>query len=246
MKVCTGTSGYGYKEWKGSFYPEKISAGKMLAFYAERLGAVELNSTFYRMPNIVLAETWAAQVPRGFMFAVKAPQVITHIKRLRGVGEETRYFLGALAGLKSKLGAVLFQFPASFREDRGLLEKFLGLLPSKTPCAFEFKSPSWLNQGTYDLLGEKGFSLCNADTEEAPVKEIVSTSAWGYLRLRRPDYPEAALSEWAEKIASQKWEKAFVFFKHEDGAAGPGYAAGLSGLIARGLAAGSGELSRTR
>lgn len=222
MKIYAGTSGFGYKEWKGRFYPEKLPPGKMLEFYAARLPAVEINNTFYRMPRSDVAEAWAAQVPRDFRFAVKAPQMITHIKRLRGVREETRYLLAALGGLGSRLGAILFQFPATFRQDLPLLKTFLAQLPAGTPCAFDFRSPTWLNEDTYGLLSEKKFCLALEDTDEVPLRELVGTAPWGYLRLRRADYSDADLESWTRKVGEQEWKKAFVFFKHEDDAAAAG------------------------
>jgi uncharacterized protein YecE (DUF72 family) len=221
MKIFVGTSGYGYKEWKGKFYPEKISPKEMLGFYAERLTAVEINNTFYRMPKEEVLLSWAAQVPDDFVFALKAPQVITHRKRLRDVTSETEYFFRTLSVLDRKLGPVLFQFPKSFRVDRSALEDFLALIPGSMSAAFEFRSPSWLEDGILDLLRGRGFSLCQADTEENPAQEIITTAAWGYLRLRRADYTAADLSRWLEIVLSQNWEKAFVFFKHEEEAKGP-------------------------
>ncbi len=219
MKIFAGTSGYGYKEWRGIFYPEKISPKAMLRFYSERLNAVEINNTFYRMPTEGVLESWAGQVPDSFVFALKAPQVITHQKRLRNVEEETRYLFRTLSVLDGKLGPVLFPFPASFRADSTALAHFLDLLPD-IPCAFEFRSPSWLEAEILGLLRKKGCSLCTADTDENPVSEIISTAPWGYLRLRRSDYTDAALSQWLQKILLQKWKMAFVFFKHEEGARG--------------------------
>ena len=216
MKIYVGTSGYAYKEWKGKFYPEKISPKEMLRFYSGRLNTVEINNTFYRMPKESVLTSWGEQVPGGFVFALKAPQVITHLKRLRDVSEETEYLFRTLSILDRKLGPVLFQFPKSFRADRSALEDFLALIPDDTVCAFEFRSPSWLNDEILDLLRKKGSSLCMADTDENPVHEIVPTAPWGYLRLRRSDYTDADLAQWMERILSQKWERAFVFFKHED------------------------------
>ena len=216
MKIYVGTSGYAYKEWKGRFYPEKISPKEMLRFYSGRLNTVEINNTFYRMPKESVLTSWAEQVHGDFIFALKAPQVITHLKRLRNVSEETQYLFRTLAVLERRLGPVLFQFPKSFRADRPALEDLLRLIPGDRAYAFEFRSPSWLEDGILDLLREKGSSLCIADTDENPSNEIISTASWGYLRLRRSDYTEKDLSQWLERILSQKWEKAFVFFKHED------------------------------
>jgi len=231
MQIYIGTSGYAYKEWKGKFYPEKISPKEMLRFYSERLNTVEINNTFYRMPKESVLESWADQVPDGFVFALKAPQVITHLKRLRYVSEETEYLLKTLSVLDRKLGPVLFQFPKGFSADRTVLEDFLTLVPGDRSSAFEFRNPSWLDDEILDLLRKKGSSLCIADSDENPVHEVISTTSWGYLRLRRSDYTDADLSQWMEKVISQKWEKAFVFFKHEDEAGGAEMAVRFQELV---------------
>ncbi len=221
MKIYIGTSGYGYKEWRGKFYPEKIQPGEMLRFYSGRLNSVEINNTFYHMPTEGVLASWAEQVPDDFIFALKAPQVITHLKRLKDVEEETEYLFSTLSVLKKRLGPVLFQFPGSFRQDSQALETFLALIPAGRPCAFEFRSTSWLNEEIRDLLHKKGFSLCTSDADEKPAGEIISTAPWGYLRLRRSNYTDADLSEWMGRIMEQRWERAFVFFKHEEEAKGP-------------------------
>ena len=231
MKIHVGTSGYAYKEWKGKFYPEKISPKEMLRFYSGRLNTVEINNTFYRMPKESVLMSWAEQVPSDFVFALKAPQVITHLKRLRNVGEETEYLFRTLSILDRKLGPVLFQFPGSFRADLDALEDFLGLIPGNMSWAFEFRSPSWFDGEILGILRKKGCSLCIADTDEDPATEIINTATWGYLRLRRSDYTDAALSQWIGRILSQKWERAFVFFKHEDEAKGPEMAIRFRELI---------------
>jgi len=224
MKIHVGTSGYGYKEWKGIFYPEKIAPNEMLHFYGERLGTVEINYTFYHMPTVAGLSSWAEQVPDDFLFSLKAPQVITHMKLLKNVGEETRYFFKTLSVLDRKLGPALFQLPGSYRANREALEAFLALIPGNVSCAFEFRSKSWFTAEILDLLRARGCSLCTADTDEKPAGEIISTAPWGYLRLRRSDYTEADLSQWLDKILAQKWEQAFVFFKHEEEAKGPAMA----------------------
>ncbi len=232
MEIYVGTSGYSYKEWKGKFYPEKISPKEMLRFYSNRLNTVEINNTFYHMPRESVLTSWAEQVTGNFVFAIKAPQVITHIKQLRNVFEETEYLFRALSVLDRKLGPVLFQFPKSFRANASALEDFLGLIPADRACAFEFRSPSWLDEKILDLLREKGCGWCIEDTDEVPVKELISTASWGYLRLRRSDYTDADLSQWAERVLSQKWDRAFVFFKHEgEEARGPKMAAHFQELI---------------
>jgi uncharacterized protein YecE (DUF72 family) len=221
MKIYAGTSGFGHAEWKGKFYPEKIRPGDMLRFYAERLGTVEINNTFYHMPSEKMILSWAAQVPPDFVFAIKAPQVITHRKQLRHVSGEIERLLKSLSVLGSKQGPVLFQFPKSFSSDTALLREFLSLLPRHSRPAFEFRSPTWHTDEVLGLLTDNASSLCIADTDEQTVEQIKSTADWGYLRLRRSDYTDADLSIWAGRILSQQWEQAFVFFKHEDEAKGP-------------------------
>lgn len=203
----------------------------MLRFYAERFNTVEVNNTFYHMPKESVLISWAEQVPSEFVFALKAPQVITHIRQLRNVFEQTEYLFRSLSVLDRKLGPVLFQFPKSFHANAPALEDFLALIPSAAACAFEFRSPSWLDAGMPDLLRQKGCSLCIADTDENPAQEIINTTPWGYLRLRRSDYTDADLSQWVEKILSQKWEKAYVYFKHEDEAKGAEMAIRFQELI---------------
>jgi len=224
MKIYVGTSGYSYKEWKGKFYPEKIPPGEMLHYYSEHLSAVEINNTFYHMPTESVLLSWTERVPADFLFAVKAPQVITHLKRLRNVDAEADYLFRTLSVLGRKLGPILFQFPGSFPADTAALDNFLNLIPANMLCAFEFRSPSWMTTGILDLLRKRKCSLCIADTDENPVNEIIGTAPWGYLRLRRSDYTEADLSQWLKKILAQKWKKAFVFFKHEEEAMGPEFA----------------------
>lgn len=221
MKLYAGTSGYAYKEWKGAFYPEKLPSKDMLRFYSERLDVVEINNTFYQLPKRSVLTSWAEQVPDEFLFALKASRRITHIKRLEDVRDETEYLFDTLQTLEGKLGPVLFQFPKSFRVDRGVLEDFLRMVPDDVRCAFAFRNPSWLNADILGLLRDKGRSLCIEDTDEEPAGEITSTASWGYLRLRRIDYTEAELAQWAERIDAQGWNEAFVFFKHEDEANAP-------------------------
>ena len=188
----------------------------MLHFYSERFGTVEINNTFYRMPTESVLTSWAEQVPDDFVFALKAPQVITHLKRLKNVDTEMDYFFRTISVLGKRLGPVLFQLPKSFHADLPALKNFLTLIPRTISCAFEFRSPSWLEAGIVDLLREKGCSLCTPDSDENAATEIISTASWGYLRLRRVDYTEVELSQWMKRILSQKWQTAFVFFKHEE------------------------------
>ena len=225
MKLHVGTSGYSYKEWKGNFYPEDLPAKEMLAFYSRKLPAVEINNTFYRLPQATMIENWKSQVPAGFRFSIKATQRITHIKRLNNVAEETKYLIETAALLEKRLGVVLFQLPPNMKKDAERLQRFLDTLSADTRSAFEFRHESWFDDETFALLKAKDCALVVSDTDEKPLTQIISTAGWGYLRLRRTAYDEKDLAEWMQRVQSQKWNEAFVFFKHEDEGTGPKLAA---------------------
>lgn len=225
MNLQVGTSGFSYKEWKGSFYPEDLPAKEMLPYYSSRLPAVEINNTFYRVPQKSMLENWRAQVPANFRFALKASQRITHFKRLKDVSAETNYFLEAAGVLEDRLGMVLFQLPPNMKKDLERLEAFLEILPTTIRATFEFRHPSWLEDDVLELLSKRNRALCISDTDEMPVSHIDKTADWGYLRLRRVQYSRRVLKEWVDRIRAQKWTDTFVFFKHEDEATGPKLAA---------------------
>jgi uncharacterized protein YecE (DUF72 family) len=236
MLLHVGTSGYSYKEWKGTFYPADLPAAKMLPFYAERFSTVEINNTFYRMPAASALDGWSAQVPDGFRFALKAPQRITHQKKLAGTEDEVRFFVETAATLGEKLGPFLFQLPPYLRCDLGRLRGFVAELPAGCHAAFEFRHDSWDDPAVPETLSEAGAALCGADSEERPLERIAGTASWGYLRLRRTDYDDAALAAWAGRIAETGWDEAWIYFKHEDEGVGPAYAARFVELArARGL-----------
>lgn len=223
--LLVGTSGYSYKEWKGSFYPEKLAAKNMLSYYAGRLKAVELNNTFYRMPQRPMVESWKTQVPDEFRFSVKASQRITHFKRLKEATDETKYMIETVSALEDRLGVVLFQLPPNMKKDLERLETFLSNLPSEIRATFEFRHPTWFDEDVLDLLRRHNRALCISDTDDLPVNRIDKTADWGYLRLRRVSYSNDELVEWINRIKAQVWKTTFVFFKHEDEATGPKLAA---------------------
>ena len=221
MNLYVGTSGYSYKEWKGSFYPEKLAAKDMLPYYASKLPAVELNNTFYRLPQRSMVESWKAQVPGDFRFAVKASQRITHFKRLKEATDETKYMLEIVSALDDRLGAVLYQLPPNMKKDLERLETFLKHLPPDTPAAFEFRHPTWFDDDVLQLLRNDNRALCISDTDDLPVSHIDKTADWGYLRLRRVNYSASDLRDWISRMKAQDWKTTFVFFKHEDEGTGP-------------------------
>lgn len=220
VRILAGTSGYSYPAWKGSFYPKDLPSSRMLAAYAERLPTVEVNSTFYRIPRPETFAGWRAQVPPSFVFALKAPQIVTHVRRLAGVAGDVERFLSAAAELGSALGPVLWQLPPSLRKDLPRLRDLLALLPRGGRAAFEFRHESWHDDAVLLALREAGAALCIADAD-AGTTPLEPTAPFGYLRLRRPDYDRAALAAWAHRIRTQPWSEAFVYFKHEDEGRGP-------------------------
>jgi uncharacterized protein YecE (DUF72 family) len=224
VRVRAGTSGYAYPSWRGSFYPDKLPAEQMLSHYARRLPAVEINNTFYRMPSEKLVRGWAAQVPEAFRVVLKAPQRITHTKRLEHAADELAYFLGVSSHLGPRRGPTLFQLPPNLKKDLDRLARFLDLLPPGWEAAFEFRHPSWFEDDVLALLRSRGVALCAADSD-AREAVLTPTAAFGYLRLRRPDYTGDDLHQWAGRILAQPWREAFVFFKHEDQGLGPKLAA---------------------
>jgi len=223
VKLRVGTSGYSYKEWVGSFYPPKTPANRMLRCYGERLDTVEINNTFYRMPTAPMLERWTGEVPEHFRFVLKAPKRITHDRKLQEVDDAVRALIDAASVLGPRLGPFLFQLPPFFRKNLEVLGEFLGRL-GPVRAAFEFRHPTWFDDSVYDLLRAHGVALCFADTEDGEPPAVATTS-WGYLRLRRPDYDDARLSDWVERVRQQPWEEAYVFFKHEDEGKGPQMAA---------------------
>jgi uncharacterized protein YecE (DUF72 family) len=225
MQWYAGTSGYSYKEWKGSFYPADLPNDAMLGYYAERLPSVEINNTFYRMPKRTVVASWAAAVPAEFRFAIKASRRITHQLRLNDCAEPVRILAEQLEALGDKLGAVLFQLPPYLRHDQQRLDGFLDLLPQDLPSVFEFRHASWFNDATFGSLARHGAALCLSEDDELPLPERTATAAWTYLRLRKPVYSDAALQAWAARANDADADHSFVFFKHEDAAGGPPLAA---------------------
>jgi uncharacterized protein YecE (DUF72 family) len=215
-----GTSGFSYKEWKGSFYPEDLPQSKFLAYYAEHFKTVEINNTFYRMPKPELLEGWAAQVPHDFRFVLKASRRITHQGRLKDVGDNVRYLYDVAATLGERLGPILFQLPPYLKRDVERLRGFLATLPEGARAAIEFRDESWHDEAVFDALREHGVALCIAETAD-DATPFEPTARWGYLRLRKVAYEEGELAAWADRVREAGWTEAYVFFKHEDEGTGP-------------------------
>jgi uncharacterized protein YecE (DUF72 family) len=226
-RLWAGASGYAFKEWKGSFYPDKIAPEAMLAWYAERLPTVEINHSFYRMPKVEVLQHWAEATPESFRFAIKASKRITHDARLdaEAAADALAYLYKNLGTLGPKRGPVLFQLPPFLKKDAARLQAFLQLLPEGHRAAFEFRHDSWFDDGVYALLRAAGASLCLSEREDSAPPPLVETAPWGYVRLRLEHYADADLAAWAERLAATQWQEVFVYFMHEPTA--PGYAAAL-------------------
>jgi uncharacterized protein YecE (DUF72 family) len=220
MNLYVGTSGYSYKEWKGTFYPEDLPEKQMLRFYGEQFRSVEINNTFYRMPKESVLEAWAADVPAEFKFVIKASQRITHMQRLKDTDNSVSYLLKVVGALKEHLGPLLFQLPPFLKKDVTRLREFLPKL-STHRAAFEFRHESWFDEEVFGVLREHQATLCIAEAENELKTPFVSTAAWGYLRLRRPDYTDTELLGWVERVRQQSWQDTFIFFKHEEAGKGP-------------------------
>ncbi len=216
-RLIAGASGYSYKEWQGSFYPEKIKADAMLAFYGERLPTVEINNTFYQMPKSAVLETWSSATPEHFRFAIKASRRITHDARLKpeDAASSVEYLYKNLAVLGPKRGPVLFQLPPFLKKDLPRLEGFLALLPEGHRAAFEFRNASWFDDDVYAALKQAGASLCLSEREDNEPPPLVETAPFGYIRLRLENYSDEDLQRWSERLAATGWREIYVYFMHE-------------------------------
>jgi len=223
-KIHAGASGYSFKEWCGSFYPEKMKPDAMLAWYAERLPSVEINNTFYQMPKPAVLENWAKCTPAAFRFAIKASRRITHDARLKAdaAKDSVEYLYRVLATLGDKRGPVLFQLPPFQKKDLPRLREFLQLLPPDHRAAFEFRNASWFDDEVYATLREFEAGLVHSEREDNAPPPLVDTAPWGYLRLRLEEYSEDDLKRWAERLRGAGWKESFVYFMHEPTA--PDYA----------------------
>jgi uncharacterized protein YecE (DUF72 family) len=222
MAVWIGTSGYNYPEWKGSFYPPRLPAAKMLPYYAERFPTVEINYTFYRTPNEKILAGWSEATPERFKLTLKAPKRITHEARLRDCADSVSHFIRTAATLGPKLGALLFQLPPYFRKDLAVLDAFLESLPAGLCAAFEFRHESWMDAEVFARLRAKNLALCIADSEKFSTP-VEITADYGYFRLRDEGYTPEQIRDWARVIQEKTsaCRDVFVYFKHEEAGKGP-------------------------
>jgi len=217
MKLHAGTSGFAFKEWKGSFYPQDLKDDGMLGFYSSKFPTVEINNTFYRLPKEDVLQSWAGQVPEPFMFAIKASQRITHFARLKPESASAvEFLLKNTASLAHRLGPILFQLPPNLKKDTDRLRAFIDTLPVDRRYTIEFRHESWFDEAVFDALRARDIPMCITEQPDF-ASPFVATASWGYVRLHRFDYDDAMLADWSKKIAAQSWHEAFVFFKHDEG-----------------------------
>jgi uncharacterized protein YecE (DUF72 family) len=223
-RIVAGASGYSFKEWCGTFYPDKMKADAMLAWYSQRLPTVEINNTFYRMPRPEVLSAWAETAPAGFRFAIKSSRRITHMSRIKAesAAEPLGFLYRNLASLGEKLGPVLFQLPPNMKKDLPRLEAFLALLPEGHCAAFEFRNDTWFDDEVYAALKGAKAALVLSEREDNAPPPLVETAPWGYVRLRLETYSDSDLEQWARRLEATGWSEIFVYFMHEPTA--PAYA----------------------
>ncbi|HEX9775406.1 MAG TPA: DUF72 domain-containing protein [Actinomycetota bacterium] len=220
--LYAGTSGFAYKEWKPGFYPADLPQKHFLRYYAEHVPSVEINNTFYRTPTETLLTGWTEQSPPEFRFTLKAPQRITHYRRLREVDEDLGYFLTAARALGERLGAILFQCPPTLRYDEQLLKDFLAVLPGEPfRFAMEFRHSSWDTGEARAHLHANNVAWCVAETGD-DLPYVQTAQGFAYLRLRRDGYTQADVERWARAVgpALDAGSDVYAYFKHEDSTEG--------------------------
>jgi uncharacterized protein YecE (DUF72 family) len=223
-RLYAGTSGWAYPTWKPDFYPAGTPAKRFLEFYATQLTSVEVNYTFRALPTLKMLESWMAATPANFRFSFKAPQRITHFKRLRDCEGDVAQFLAALEPMRpaGKLGLLLFQLPPNFKADPSQLSDFLAApafhINNTPPVAFEFRHESWFSDATYAILSEHNAALCIAESDGITTPEVHTSTDCTCYRLRRNGgYSPVELDAFAVRLTTLAQQRdVYVYFKHED------------------------------
>jgi len=215
-----GTSGWSYPGWRGRFYPEDLSQKDWLAFYAQHFTTVEINMTFYRFPKPETLRNWLDKTPHHFTFTLKANRQITHLKKLKNVRSEIRYFYILAHTLREKLGCILFQLPPSLTLDMDLLKEFLSTLSPDYKNVIEFRHESWYAEEVYELLRSQNVIFCVVSSAKVP-KTIVETEETLYFRFHgltggyRYNYSDEELQEWEGAIKKAKARESYVYFNND-------------------------------
>lgn len=241
--VMAGTSGWAYPSWKPGFYPAKWPAKRFLEHYGSRLNSVEVNYTFRSLPTAEQLEGWMEAAGKGFSFSFKAPEKITHRRRLRDCEDALEQFLESLEPVRSAgaLGCILFQLPPNFKADHARLQAFLDLPGMKKVkrAAFEFRHESWFDEKTWAMLKARGVAVCVAESELLKTPDVLTAKDFACYRLRMPGgYTPAQLAQHAERFRSlQAKRDVYVYYKHEDDPTGPLAAEAMLGLLVNGIEA---------
>lgn len=236
--IRIGTSGWSYEHWRGPFYPHDLPRDKWLPFYASRLMSVELNNSFYRLPNPRTLRRWHDEVPPGFRFAVKASRYITHMKKLHDTAASAKQFLARISVLGEKLAPVLFQLPPRWHSDPPRLAAFLRTLSREFTYAFEFRDPSWFNEEIYALLRTRNAALSIYDLNGFLSPKCL-TADFAYVRLHGPDgpycgsYDDHALVGWAAEFSrwSRRGRSVYCFFDNDERGFAANNAVRLRGMV---------------
>jgi uncharacterized protein YecE (DUF72 family) len=221
--IHIGTSGWAYKHWIGDFYSSNLAQGEFLKWYSSHFQTVEINNTFYRLPEDAYLNEWYKETPPNFLFAVKASKYITHMKKLKPPFDPVSLFLNRVERLADKLGPILFQLPPRWRADKNRLKEFLVCLPAKFRYAFEFRDPSWFTEDIFSILKEHNSALCIYDLVGKTSPQVITSTTFTYIRLHGSvgnyagSYPDHVLSDWARRI-KHWWESGldvFIYFNND-------------------------------
>lgn len=222
MRYLIGTSGWQYDDWQGKFYPQNLPRPGWLGFYAGRFSTVEVNSSFYHLPQPETLTRWYQATPPGFFFSLKASRFITHNKKLRDTQEAVARLAELANMLKEKLGAVLYQLPPGLKRNDETLESFLSILPRGVRHAIEFRHPSWFEDGVEKILRRNGVGFCVFDMPGL-TSPVTATADFGYVRfhgaesLYASSYTNAELKDWAGRLKAlpERVKEVYIYFNND-------------------------------
>jgi uncharacterized protein YecE (DUF72 family) len=237
-RLFVGTSGWIYKGWAGSFYPEGLAAREHLSYYASQFNTVEINASFYRLPSENMARGWRERAPEGFIYAVKGSRFITHMKKLNVERKSIDIFFERAALVKEHLGPILWQLPPNLHYDPPRLDKFLSMLPKKFRYAVEFRHPSWIRTETFDVLRGRNAAHVHLSSMAMPM-DLTVTTDFIYIRFHglqggfAHDYAQSELKPWAEHCGAALRERraVYAYFNNDANTRAPGNATTLREMI---------------